>query len=101
MVKLNQDIKNKIFEDFKNDLSVKDIMTNYNISRATIFRLKKEFHKIQSETSNNETINNDNETEDNNEISNNQISNNETEEENNEEEINEDDKETENNFNIE
>ena len=58
MVKLNQDIKNKIFEDFKNDLSVKDIMTNYNISRATIFRLKKEFHKIQYE-SNNETEDND------------------------------------------
>jgi hypothetical protein len=38
MTKLSLEIKNKIIEDLKNNVCVKEVMNNYNISRATIFR---------------------------------------------------------------
>ena len=61
--KIPLETKNKISEDLKNNVSLKDIMKTYNVSRATIFRIKKDniIEKI-TETTNNET-DNDNETE--------------------------------------
>ena len=51
-MKITLETKNKIIEDLKNNLSVKDIMNNYNISRASIFRIKKEIIKNEQESNN-------------------------------------------------
>jgi hypothetical protein len=97
MPKISSEIKNKIIDDLKNNVNFKEIMNTYNISRATVFRIKKDINNEKiTETTNNETEDNDNETEDK------EITINESEDKETVEDINsEDDKETVNNFNIE
>ena len=97
MGKLSLETRNKITIDLQNNINYKDIMNTYNVSRATVFRIKKEniTEKI-TETTNNETEDDDNETEDK-EITINETEDKQTEEDNN----SEDEKSTVNQFNIE
>ena len=80
--KLSQDILNKIIENLKNNINIKDIMKEFNLSRATIYRIKKEklnnnetlinetIVKTEDETNNETEDQTNNETEDNNETEN-------------------------------
>ncbi len=54
MVKLSIEIKNQIIEDLKNKVSYKDIITNRNVSKATIYRINKE---LKNNTNNNDNDN--------------------------------------------
>ena len=47
MVKLNNDIKNKIIQDIENGSSITNIMTNYKISRSTVQRIKNDSLPIE------------------------------------------------------
>ena len=47
MVKLNNDIKNKIIQDIENGLSTGQIMRNYKLSRSTIQRIKNDSLPIE------------------------------------------------------
>jgi len=95
-MKIPLETKNKISDDIKNNVNIKEIMNTYNISRATIFRIKKDIiNEKVNETVNNESSNNDNETEEN------KTEENKTEVNNTEEEEEEDKETVNNNFNIE
>jgi hypothetical protein len=54
-MKLSQEIKNQILEDLKNNVLIKDIVSKYNVSRASIFRIKKDLinESIKIEKKNN------------------------------------------------
>ena len=41
-MKINLELRNKISIDLQNNIPYKDIMNKYNISRASVFRIKKE-----------------------------------------------------------
>ena len=61
-MKIPLETKNKIIDDLKNNVSVIDIINKYKVSKATVFRIKKENKTVNNniETSNNETEYNDN-----------------------------------------
>lgn len=44
--KFSSDIKNKIINDLKNNITIKDIVHKYNVSKITIYRLKKQIKSI-------------------------------------------------------
>ena len=73
-MKLSEKNKQEIIENLNNNVSIKDICDKYFVSKATIYRLKKEI--LNNEVSNNEVSNN--------EISNNDITNNDESENDNE-----------------
>jgi len=95
MVKLSQEIKQNIINEFKNNIDIKEIIKKYNnISRASIYRIKKLIENENLDNNNNETEN---------ETNNENIENNETnnEDTNIEDTNNEDINEISNNFDIE
>ena len=105
MVKLSQEIKQNIINEFKNNIDIKEIIKKYNnISRASIYRIKKLIENENLDNNNNETENEtNNENISNNETNNENIENNETnnEDTNIEDTNNEDINEISNNFDIE
>ena len=42
MAKIPLEKKHKIIEDLKNNVNIKEIINTYNISKSTLFRIKKE-----------------------------------------------------------
>jgi hypothetical protein len=57
-MKISQELRENIINDLKNNVSLSDIMNKYNVSKATIYRMRKIIESENEDTNNNISNNN-------------------------------------------
>ena len=67
MVKINNEIRQKIIDDYNNDVIITDIMKNHNISKASYYRTISEYKKSENKSLKSQSVKENDEIENENE----------------------------------